>query len=101
MEQSDSVTKAAFCRAAAAMLGSSGEYAEVPDEAIHGLALDTDILEPNSKTVQPADVRKATGKEAEGWRAAMDKEYVDNFVQRNVFSITTDEERRIHGAPFL
>ena len=29
----------------------------------------------------------------------MEKEYVENFVQRNVFTVTTDEERRKHGIP--
>ena len=36
LTQSDSVSKAAFCRAAAAMMGTEGEYTEVPDVAIHG-----------------------------------------------------------------
>ena len=98
--QSDSVSKALFCRAAAAMMGAEGEYSEIPDVAIHGLALESDmLLEPDSRTVQNAEVRGAVGKEAEGWRGAIEKEYVDNFVQRNVFTVTTEDERRKYGMP--
>ena len=97
--QCDSVFKAAFCRAAAAMLGADGEYHDVPDEAIHGLVLESDILDPASRTVQPKEVRESVGIEAEGWRAAMEKEYNDNFLQRNVFTVTTEHERRTHGTP--
>ena len=82
------------------MMGTEGEYTEVPDVAIHGLALESDmLLEPDSRTVQNAEVRGAVGKEAEGWRGAIEKEYADNFVQRNVFTVTTEDERRKYGMP--
>ena len=29
----------------------------------------------------------------------MEKEYNDNFLQRNVFTVTTEHERRTHGTP--
>ena len=56
-------------------------------------------MDPASRTVQPKEVRESVGIEAEGWRAAMEKEYNDNFLQRNVFTVTTEHERRTHGTP--
>ena len=57
------------------------------------------LIEPDSRAVQNAEVRGAVGADAEGWRASIEKEYSDSFVQRNVFTVTTEEERRKYGMP--
>ena len=100
INQSDSVTKASFCRAAAVLLGSDGEYADLPDTTVHGLALESEmLLEPDSRTVNNAEVRGSTGVEAQGWRDSMETEFHKNFVERNVFSVSTSQERASYGPP--
>ena len=90
-------------RAMAAVLGATGEAVEVPAELLHDLPREQDVIEsltqPGTVTVSPAEVKHATGREAEQWRAATEKEYVDNFVQRNVHRVATDVDRRRHGPP--
>ena len=68
------------------LLGSDGEYADLPDTTVHGLALESEmLLEPDSRTVNNAEVRGSTGVEAQGWRDSMETEFHKNFVERNVF----------------
>ena len=98
-EDLDSKQKVTFLRACSTLLGSDGENVDVPDAPVHGLEQDQDITEPDVKPVTPAEVRASTGATAEGWRAAVEREFVENFVQRNVFTVTTEDERRRHGSP--
>ena len=92
--------KRAFRRACAVINNASGEPGNLPSELIHELMVEgSSELDPGARTVTAAEVRASTGKTAEGWRAATEKEFVENFQQRNVFTVTTEEERRAYGAP--
>ena len=74
----------------------------MPPDVAHGLSTehDVDLMDgPGSVTVPAAEVRKTTGREAEQWRAATEKEYVENFVQRNVYRVATEVDKRRHGPP--
>ena len=52
-----------------------------------------------AKTMTAAEVNASTGLEAERWRVPTEKEYVDNFVQRNVYTVARPEDVRRCGPP--
>ena len=52
---------------------------DIPDAPVHGIAFGSDITEPDVKQVTPAEVRASTGSTADGWKAAIEKEFVENF----------------------
>ena len=67
---------------------------------LHGLSTEAelDILrEPGARPVSAAEVRASTGTEKESWRQAIEEEFVKNFVERNVYTPSTEEEKRRHG----
>ena len=81
-------------------MNANGEYEEIPSEVIHGLVMEGDLLqEPDTYSVSAAEVKQATGTRTEEWKAALEKEHHENFVERNMFTVTTAEERRQHGPP--
>ena len=90
-------------RAMAAVMGAFGEAVEAPADLLHDLPREQDVIEnltqPGTTTVSAAEVKKATGREAEAWRVATEKEYVENFVQRNVHRVATEADRKRHGPP--
>ena len=75
---------------------------ELPDAALHGLALEAEAdlaAEPGSRIVTAAEVKSSPGVTREGWDRAIEKEFQENFAMRNVFTVSTDDERRNYGIP--
>ena len=79
------------------IVDSSDVQRDLPDAALHGFELDSEVdltAEPGSRTVTAKEVKASTGKTAEGWTRAIEEEFMKDFAGRNVFTISTDAERR-------
>ena len=86
----------------ATLLNTQGTVDEVPGEIVHELRSEHDSKEEEwkgAKTMTAAEVNACTGREAERWRVATEKEYVDNFVQRNVYTVASGTDVRRCGPP--
>ena len=84
------------------IVDSSNVQRELPDAAVHGLELEFEVdlaAEPGSRTVTAKEVKASTGKTAEGWTRAIEEEFMKDFAGRNVFTVSTDAEKRAYGMP--
>ena len=93
---------AKMATAMAMLMGVHGESDDVPPEVFHGLLIEQELnftTEPGAVIVAASEVRSSTGRDAEQWRVATDREFVENFVQRNVHRVTTEADKKRHGPP--
>ena len=69
---------------------------------MHGLELEVEVdltATQGPRTVTAKEVKASIGKTAEGWTRAVDEELIKNFAGSNVFTISTDAEKRAYGLP--
>ena len=77
-----------------------GELEDLPVEVVHNLTKEEDLqVEEGTRTVSPQEVRESVGKEREAWVQAIEREHQENFLQRHVYTISTEEEKRRYGVP--
>ena len=79
------------------IVDSSDVQRELPGVAMHGLELEFDVdltAEPGSRTVTAQEVKASIGKTAEWWTRAIEEEFIKIVAGRNVFTISTDAERK-------
>ena len=84
------------------MMNQNGDVDEVPSHLVHGFQTEDEYrkllkLDPETRTVDPKEIRASTGERKMQWIQAAEKEHDENFRNQNVYTPATPEEIRRHG----